>query len=311
MNRMGFLVREALHGLRRNALVVTGAILAVFISLSLAFGALVVNELLRVNTVAWQQGVHVIAFLNDEGANGIPANAHQLLLAEVQGWDEVKDAFYVDKAAAWEEYKALFADRPEMLEISPNVLPTSIRIELNDIDQYRDVQFRLAQESQVVRKTVTFGQQIEQLSSLSSVLNVLGLGLALILGLAAIILISNTIRMAIYARRDEVAIMKLVGASNSFIRVPFVLEGMFEGMIGAVLAVVVVWVATSQLSQLDNTIELVNLSISNSFFVRWAALFVLFGVGAGVLGSLLGLSRYLREADGSQPVPSRRALPST
>ena len=68
MSRFVFLLREALVNLKRNFLVVAGAVLAVFISLSLAFGALVVNQLLRLNTLAWQEGVHVIAFLQDEGS---------------------------------------------------------------------------------------------------------------------------------------------------------------------------------------------------------------------------------------------------
>ena len=90
MSRFFFLLREALVNLKRNFLVVDGAILAVFISLSLAFGALVVNEILRLNTLAWQEGVHVIAFLKDEGTSGVPAGAHQALLQEVLTWEEVK-----------------------------------------------------------------------------------------------------------------------------------------------------------------------------------------------------------------------------
>ncbi len=199
MSRVAFLMREALINLRRNLLVVLGAVLAVFISLALAFGALVVNQLLRVNTLAWQDGVHVIAFLNDEGSDGVGTGAHQALLTEVQGWSEVANAFYVDKAQAWVEYKELFADRPDYLDIDPSVLPASVRIELNNIDLYRDVQFRLADQSQLIKRVVTFGEQIEQLSSLSTVLNLLGLGLAFVLGISAVILIANTIRMAIYA----------------------------------------------------------------------------------------------------------------
>jgi len=126
-----------------------------------------------------------------------------------------------------------------------------------------------------------------------------GLGLALVLGLSAVILIANTIRMAIYARRDEVAIMKLVGAGNWFVRVPFLLEGLIEGMLGAGLAVVTVWILTQNLRGANTTIGLVNLSVSARFFVGWGIRFVLFGAFAGVLGSLVGLSRYLREADGA------------
>lgn len=312
MNRLSFLAREALINLRRNLLVVLGAILAVFISLSLAFGALVVNELLRINTLAWQDGTHIIAFLYDEGQDGVAAGAHAALLEEVSGWEETATVRYFDKAAAWAEYQEMFADRPEQLNIDPSVLPASIRIELTDIDLYQDVQFRLASQCQLIRRVATFGEQIEQLSSLSSVLNLLGLGLALVLGASAVILIANTIRMAIYARRDEVSIMKLVGASNWFIRVPFILEGMIEGLIGAGLAVATVWVAFRNLRTIGDSIEIISFGIPNRFFLTWGIVILLFGAAAGVLGSVLGLSRYLRDEDGGRPaMVDRRVLEPT
>jgi cell division transport system permease protein len=312
VSRAAFLIREALINLRRNLLVVLGAVLAVFISLSLAFGALVLNQLLRINTIAWQDGVHIVAFLYDEGEPGVPTGAHQALLEEVQGWGEVADAFYVDKAGAWVEYQQIFADSPERLSIDPSVLPTSLRIELDDISLYRDVQFRLAAQSQLVRRINTFGEGIEQLSSVSTVLNLLGLGLAFVLGLSAVILIANTIRMAIYARRDEVSIMKLVGASNWFVRIPFILEGMIQGLVGAALAVLTVWLASRTLRTLGLNVELVSFSVPDRFFVTWGILFLLFGAIAGVLGSVLGLSRYLRDEDGGRPVVgARRVLEPT
>jgi cell division transport system permease protein len=309
VNRFGFLAREAFVNLRRNLLVVMGAVLAVFISLSLAFGALVVNQLLRINTLAWQDGVHIIAFLNDEGLAGIPTGAHQALVAEIATWDEVARVTYIDKAAAWTEYQQIFADRQDMLGIDPSILPASVRIELTDIDLYKDVQFRLASESSLIRRVATFGEQIEQLSSLSTVLNLLGLGLALVLGVSAVILIANTIRMAIYARRDEVAIMKLVGASNWFVRVPFILEGMIEGLIGAGLAVATVWVAFRNLRSLGASINIVSFAVPDRFFLTWSIAILLFGAAAGVLGSVLGLSRYLKDDDGSRPIPAGVRVP--
>lgn len=310
MSRVAFLLREALVNLRRNILVVTGAVLAVFISLGLAFGALAVNELVRVNTVAWQEGVHVIVWLNDAGRNGVPADAHQTLLTEVQGWDEVENAYYVDKTAAYQEFLEIFGNDPDMIEAleNPSALPTSIRIELSDIDLYQNVEFRLQQQPQLVMKISSAAQEIEQISAVSRVLNFLGIGLSVLLGASAVILIANTIRLAIYARRDEVAIMKLVGASNWFIRVPFLLEGLIEGLVGAGLAVFSVWVAARNLAGAAAGIPLINLQLSNAFFLRWGVVFLLFGAAAGVLGSLLGLSRYLREADGGRPAAPRRAL---
>lgn len=311
MSKIAFLVREALVNLRRNILVVTGAILAVFISLGLAFGALAVNELVRINTLAWQEGVHVIVWLNDAGRDGVPADAHQALRSEVENWDEVERAIYVDKTAAYEEFQEIFANDPDMLEAleNPAALPTSIRIELNDIDLYQSVELRLQQQPQLVRSISSAAQEIEQISAVSRVLNFLGIGLAIVLGASAVILIANTIRLAIYARRDEVSIMKLVGASNWFIRVPFLLEGLIEGLVGAALAVFSVWVAARNLAGAAEGIRLINLQIPNPFFLRWGVVFLLFGAAAGVLGSILGLSRYLRDADGgARPAGARRTL---
>jgi len=308
VSRFFFLLREALVNLKRNFLVVAGAVLAVFISLSLAFGALVVNEILRLNTLAWQEGVHVIAFLQDEGANGVPSGAHQALLDEVESWEEVNGAFYVDKAQAWVEYQEIFAGQDELLEIDPTILPASIRIELVAIELHQSVKFKLEQQQQVVRRVDTAAEQIEQLQNLSSVLNVLGIGMAVVLGVSAVVLIANTIRLAIYARRDEVEIMKLVGASNWYIRIPFLLEGLIEGVVGAALAVFTVWLGASRLAEASQGFALFRLDVSNQFFLRWGLLFIIFGAAAGVIGSLLGLSRYLREADGTgEEIPTGAA----
>lgn len=298
MSRFIYLIREALTNLRRNALVVAGAVLAVFISLTLAFGALVVNEVLRINTIAWQDGVHVIAFLNDEGSAGVPTGAHQALVTEVQAWDEVENVKYVDKNEAWVEYQEIFAGQDELLDIDPSILPASIRVELVEIEFYQSVKFRMEQNQLVVRRVNTAAEEIEQLENLSSVLNVLGLGLAIVLGLSAVVLIANTIRLAIYARREEVGVMKLVGASNWFIRVPFLLEGMIEGIFGAALAVFTVWLGSSRLDEATQSFALFRLDVSNQFFLKWGILFLIFGAAAGVIGSLLGLSRYLRDAEG-------------
>ena len=301
MSRIIFLMKEAMIGIRRNLLIVAGAVLAVFISLSLAFGALVVNEILRVNTIAWQEGVHVIAFLWDEAENGVPVNAHTALREEVEGWEEVKNTRYVNKTDAWLEYQELFAGQEELLDIDPTILPASIRIELEDIDFHSSVRFRLEQQQQVVRQVATAADSIEQLQTLSNFLNVFGLGMAVVLGLAAVVLIANTIRLAIYARRDEVSIMKLVGASNWFIRVPFLMEGMIEGVAGAALAVFFVWLGSSNLARAGEGFQLIRLDVSQDWFFQWGLLFLVFGAVAGIIGSMLGLSRYLRDAEGTGP----------
>lgn len=293
MNRLSYLVREALINMRRNALVVTGAVLAVFVSLALAMSALVVNELVRENTIQWRDGVHIIVWLKD-AQQGITTESHLELLEEVQSFAEVEEAFYVDKVAAFQEFQRIFSDQPTVVEnTDPSRLPASIRIKLLDLEEYRNVQFRLIGQAPV-REVQSPGQAIENLTNLSNVLNLLGFGLAIVQGGAAVVLISNTIRMAIYARREEVAVMKLVGASNWFIRIPFLIEGMLEGLIGAALAVAAVFLARNRLADVDGALQLFQLTVSDGFFLRWSVLFLLFGAAAGVLGSALGLRRFLK-----------------
>jgi cell division transport system permease protein len=295
MSRITYLMREAIVNMGRNALVVVGAILAVFVSLTLAFSALVLNELVKANTLQWQDGVHVIVWLKDEVRDGVTFEAQMGLLDQVNEWEEVESASFVDKAEAYQEFQEMFASNPAMLEnVNPAILPASIRIKLNDIEQYRGIQLRLIDQP-VVKEVTSPGESIEQLADLSSVLNMIGVVLAIIQGASAVVLISNTIRMAIYARREEIGIMKLVGASNWFIRVPFVLEGMLQGFVGALFAVAMVFFARTRLESIDDSIGLFDFRVADAFFWKWTVLFLLFGALAGFLGSALGLRRYLRE----------------
>jgi cell division transport system permease protein len=295
MSRISYLLREAMINMGRNALVVVGAILAVFVSLTLAFSALVLNEVVKANTLQWQDGVHVIVWLKDEVRDGVTFEAQTGLLDQVNGWEEVETASFVGKAEAYQEFQEMFASNPAMLEnVNPAILPASIRIKLNNIEEYRSIQLRLIDQP-VVKEVTSPGESIEQLADLSNVLNMLGVVLAVVQGGSAIVLISNTIRMAIYARREEIGIMKLVGASNWFIRVPFVLEGMLQGFVGALFAVIMVFFARSRLESVDDAIGLFDFTVADSFFWRWTILFLLFGALAGFLGSALGVRRYLRE----------------
>ncbi len=301
MARISYLLREALVNLRRNALVAVGAVVAVALSMGLAFSAVTLNEVLRRTTQAWQDGTHVIAFFKEEADGGLSEDAQLGLANEIRGWPEVKEVVYVDRPTAYQEALQIFSEYgPSFAErVKPESIPTSIRLKLNDIETWRDIEFRL-DALQVFQRVVAPGESIDQMSSLTTGLRVLGIGLSLVLAVAAVILIANTIRMAIYARRDEVSIMKLVGASNWFIRVPFVLEGLIEGLIGALVAAFLVWSLFRYGAGRLAGIQLFRFDVPPLFFFQWGFVVVMFGALAGVVGSLIGLSRYLREADGGK-----------
>ena len=290
MRNFLYLIGEAFTNLRRNVLVVAAAVVAVFVSLTLAFGALVFNELVRTTTLQWQAGNHMIIFLHDIGG----AAAHDEMLERVGGFEEVERVFYVDKNDAFEEYTQMFArGSPGMLEIVDRTdLPASIRVELSDLSQYQAVQLRLVGDP-LVRRISIVSEGIERLLNLTGVLSAIGVGLVLVLGSASVVLIANTIRMAIYARREEISIMKLVGAGNWFIRVPFLLEGSIEGLLGGGLAVGAVLAGHQFLGQLPSD-SLIQFQVSGDFLLRWGVLVLLFGGAAGFLGSALGLRRFLK-----------------
>lgn len=284
---------EAFNNIRRNSLVVLGAILAVFISLLLMFGTLIFGEIARINTLQWSEDVRVIAFVSDEFRNV------EDLQSQVAGWDEVEEVFFVSKSEAYDEALELFsgdASFLRVLEDDPSVLPASIRVRPVDLNDYDTIVQRL-QGSPGVDTIATAGPQVEALAGLRDGLRIVFVILSVALGVAAVALIANTIQMAIYARREEIEIMRLVGASNWFIRVPFLLEGIIEGLFGGLLATgVAIGVYQVAVDRLTDLPTFIDIGISSDFLLQWGVLTLAFGVVVGAIGSSLSLAahRYLR-----------------
>lgn len=288
-----YVFMEAFNNIRRNGLVVLGAILAVFISLQLMFGTLIFGEIARINTVRWEQDVRVIAFLRDEFRDV------EALRAEVESWDDVAEVIIFSKADAQQEALEMLANNSSakrLIEERPGILPASIRVRPVDLDQYDPIVQRL-QSSPGVSTIITAGPQIAALAALRDGLRVVFSILSVALGIAAVALIANTIQMAIYARREEIEIMRLVGASNWYVRVPFILEGMLEGLLGGALAIAVaIGVYRIALQRLTTLPDFITIDIGPEFLTRWSVITLLFGVLVGVLGSSLSLAvhKYLK-----------------
>lgn len=289
MTQVAYVFKEAFNNLGRNALVVLGAILAVFISLTLTFGTVVFGEVVRVNTLQWAQDVRVIAFLQDDVTTDTTAE----LQAEVQSWPQVQDVFYVSKQEAYDEALVLFSNDEAMLRVleeSPDLLPASLRVQPIDPEDYDLIVTRL-ESTPGVQNVESAGDAIDAMIALRDGLQIMFWLLAIALGVAAVALIANTIHMAIYARREEIEIMKLVGASNWFVRTPFLIEGALEGLIGGALAVTFIVVAQQlAVDRLADLPDWINLAIQNDFLLRQGALVLLFGVLAGLIGSSLSLA---------------------
>jgi cell division transport system permease protein len=290
---LGFFLGEALRNIRLNLLMTMTAVTTTFICI-LVFGlGLLVNAHIQGIIGSVREDVSVEAFMPNDTRKELNA-----LAQEVKGWPEVSEVTKVSEKEAFAEFKDKFSDQPELYEdLDQDVLPKSVQIQLEDPSTATDVAERLKQEEGFTEEDLSYPQQtIDRLNSVTSVV-IWGLyGATLLFLIASVLLISNAIRLSIFARRKEIEVMKLVGASDGFVRTPFVFEGLLQGFVGSVLAgLTVIWINFLFVDWAHNALPFVPIStaaVSTAFL-----LLMLIAVGAaiGVIGSFLSVTRFLRK----------------
>jgi cell division transport system permease protein len=292
--RLQYLLAQTGQSIRRNPLVVASAVVAVLVTLVLVFGAIVLRWSIDEDIGRWDDNVRVIAFLSDE----LTVEDVAALQAEVSTWDSVEDVVYFSKSEALEEFRGMFEDQPSLIEVveeDPSTLPASIRIKPTEAADYSSIRNQLAVVPGI-REVSAADEAIDALVTRSNRLRTFAVSVFFILGTAAVVLIANTIRMAVYARREEIGIMKLVGAGNWFVRVPFLLEGLLEGLVGALLAVIVVGLGHGFIVELLSTVaDPENIQVPVDFLIRQSILVLGFGAVTGLVGSALGMWGFLKD----------------
>lgn len=292
--RFQYLLEQAVTNLKRNVLVVFAAVVAVLVMLTLVFGTIVLRWSIDQDIGRWDANVRVIAFLSDD----LTLDDVNAIQADIQSWQEVDSVVYFSKAEALVEFRELFADQPSLIDVveeDPSVLPASLRIAPVKAADYSTITDRLV-VIPGVREVSAADEAIDALVARSSRLQTFSFWIVVVLGGAAVVLIANTIRIAIFARRDEISIMKLVGAGNWFVRIPFFLEGIIEGVLGAVFAVALIWGVRGPIAELFSTsTEPGALVVPAEFMIRQALLVLGFGAGTGFLGSAFGMWGFLRD----------------
>lgn len=292
MTRLKYFLSETLQNFKRNVLMSVAAISTVAISLLLLGGVLILGMIIGNVTSSWEAKVEISVFLRDDATT----NEIRQLQSQVTSYPEVQEVTYVSKRDAFEEFKQLYADQPELWEAIPeDSLPASLRIKLTDAKFTEEVAARIDGAPGI--DEVSYGGSIvRRLLQINSLLRSITFAMSLILMIAASGLIANSIRLAIYARREEIGIMKLVGATNWFIRVPFMLEGLGAALVGALLAGLVV-IGTNELlfSRVDDVLPFMGPILSFSLGDMLGVVAVLVGVGGmvGIVGSVMALRRFL------------------
>ncbi len=292
--RVEYLIRETGTNLWRNVWLTIAAVLTVFVCLALFGSSILVGKGTDSLTTQWKGGIEFIIFMKPTATADEDASIRKVL-DDARGID-VKDYKYLDQAAAYEEFKRLFSDKQELIDsISPNVLPPSFRVVPVDADADAVAQLGKQFEGRPGVYEVRYAS--ETLRNLESLTNILRIGLligALVLLAVAVLLILNTTFTAMMSRRREIEVMKLVGATNWFIRIPYMLEGLVHGFVGAVGASGVLFGLNKWLFPKVQRINLFEyFRISTSEVWSTSALLLVIGCAGGVFGSTFAVWRYL------------------
>ncbi|MEX0754804.1 MAG: permease-like cell division protein FtsX [Actinomycetota bacterium] len=289
MARLDYYFRETVTGLRRNGLVVFAAISTAFIALLLLGMALLIRQEVDLIIADTTGRVEVVVYLQD----GLGEDASNRLNELLTGLSVVSEVTYESKEEAYEHAKELFgADSPIIANVSEDAFPASYRVKLTEPEDYKVVVAAVDGQPGILRVSAQ-QEVVDRLLAVTSLFRDGVLILAFVMLVASAILIANTVRMGLFARRREIGIMKLVGATNWRIRVPFLIEGVIEGLVGAALAIGVLFVAkTIFIDPLYDSIQFVKW-IQTSDVLATIPLMLIAGVVVSLAASVLAMRRFL------------------
>ena len=298
--RVEYYFRETASGIRRNGTIAFGAVMTAFIALFLFGLALLIRREIALVIESITGNVQVQVYVDDNASTQTIDQIHTVLTQ----LPAVKSADYEDQQQACDRAKEIFASNPTIIENTTCATwPTSFRVTLADTSQYAQIPAALGCEPDAtgqlrctqpgVSTVRDWRDVLDRLSAITTAVSLGLFGLSVIMLISAVVLVSNTLRMGMFARRKEISIMRLVGATNWRIRVPFLIEGGSEALLGAALAVVTLFLGkvfvVDQLAGKIVWLPLVRNSdvLSVLPWVLVAAIFV-----AAVAGTV-GMRRYL------------------
>ncbi|RLB73766.1 MAG: ABC transporter permease [Deltaproteobacteria bacterium] len=296
LDKIRYFILRALRNMRQWPFLCSASILTMAVALATVatFFLVVVN--VEQLAARWTKEIQVVAYLQKPPATQKLAQ----LTNKLKNFPEVESVNYVSPAAAMQRFKKHLGRDASLLEgISPKLLPASFELGLHSA--YRN-QEGIATVIEQLENTLDvddlrYGQKwLKRFNDFAHMLRFVGVILGGFLLLAALFIVSNTIKLTLYARRDELEIMALVGATMRFIKIPFMLEGAIQGLIGGLLSLVFltisfVFIISRSLNSFWLTptdFDLLFLTVNQQFIL------VLAGVVLGVLGSLSSLRRFVR-----------------
>ncbi len=288
--KVGYFVKEAATNLRRNKLMTMAAVLTAGVSLLLLGGVLTLGDFVKSIAGEIDDTVEVNVFLVDT----VTPDQQNDIKGTLEELEVVEKVTYVSKEEAYEEFKELYKDQPALWEnIDADVLPASYRVALTDPERVDVIRSKL-DKNPAIEEIQDQQATVERLVSFTSLLRTFSVVMVVVLLGAAVLLISNATQLAIYARRREIEIMKLVGATNWFVRLPFMLEGVAAGVAGAAVALLLVMAGKAVVkTRIPIWIPTSALGIGPGEMMGQIFWLVLLGIVVGALGSAVAVRRFL------------------
>ena len=295
MRQLGYFFREALLNLRANTS--SAMISTVTITFTMVLFGLFLLLYLNLSTLvgSLRQEIKVILYLRD----GIPEKEIVSLRDKLRGETGVSNVTYISKEKALDDFRRSLEGQDILLRgLGDNPLPASFELTLEKSYQSSEAIRRVAQKLEGLKGVDDIQYGREWVENVNAVLETVRVGstlIGLILGLAAVVIISNTIRLTVLSRHEDIEVLQLIGATRMYIQMPFLLEGGFLGLIGGAVSILllraVYELASSRLAEtgglLGNAITLMFLP------APWLILFLAAGAGLGCAGSLLSIRRLL------------------
>ena len=291
---------ETFSGFRKNFLMFFTAITTVAITLFIVgFFIIIVFDIQGILSSIKSQ-VEIAVYLKDNVTDELKT----YLENEIKGWDEISQVNFISKDQALEKFKKDNEGSEILKEIQGNPLPASFELELKSPEKVEQVALRfMDKDGNFIEGVdeVIYGQNyVQKLFSITAIVGTIAFLIIVVLLLATIVLIFNTIRLSVHARRKEIEVMKLVGATNWFVRLPFLFEGFFEGFIGSVISVVLLYFLSNYLlirveKAIVDTMHIKDLAIlgnNNIILYIYAGLVILGGL-IGIFSSGFALKRYI------------------
>ena len=297
--RPGFFLREAIRSIRSNAAISVAATVTVMIAVFI-LGAVIPSFLYVQSTVdKHKDRLDMNVFISDSATNAQVQGLSDRL-AQLKSDGLVESYTYISKDDALKELKGRL-NNPDIIELLPsNPLPASYKVKPRDPADNPDIEAALRDSPALddLDGGISYAKETsERLLKILKVIQIAGVALIGVLLVAAVLLIGNTIRLSIFARRREVEVMRLVGATNWFIRWPFIIEGIICGIVGAAAAIGLIWVAKIAVVDdfvANNTGSLTSDQATTIGFVWLGLILVAAGGLVGALGSGITLRRFLK-----------------